>query len=219
MERAHLTADLSPENLRGVAVGVYKSTKHIGVLCRDSADNPLRFLHLAFHEDLRGEDDASKCFLWIEAKIEEEQAKVIAAQARLIYRTNELGGIPYGFSPYIGYFGARGEIRWSAPGNGLTCATFVLAVFDRGGVNLVLGETWPTDRQADKEFQREMVQEVKSRAHASESHLEGMKKDVGQVRFRVMEVAGAIAANAYPADFTTADRLGAQLRSMVEPSP
>src|SRR5439155_1594663 len=144
----------------------------------------------------------------------EEQAKVIAAQARLIYRKNGLQGVPYGFSPYVGYFGATGEIQWSAPGNGLTCATFVLAVFERGGVRLVLGETWPEDREQDKEFQREMVKKVQTQA--TESHVNSMRKDVGQVRFRVMEVAGAAAANEYPADFATADRLGMQLRSMME---
>ena len=162
MDRAHLAGDLSIENLRGVGVGIYQNSMHIGLLCKDVSGKALRFIHLAFHEDLREEDDTSKCFQWVEAKIEEEQADVVAAQARLIYRINGAGGIPYGFSPYGGYFGAKGEIRWSAPGNGLTCATFVLAVFDRGGIALVKGETWPSSRAGDKEFQRKMVDEIRS---------------------------------------------------------
>src|SRR2546421_12942333 len=105
MDRVHLAAELSPDSLRGVGVGVYQSTKHIGVLCRDSFDKRVLLLHLAFHEDLREEQDTTKCFLWIEAKVEEEQAKVIAAQARLIYRKNGLQGVPYGCSPYGVYFG------------------------------------------------------------------------------------------------------------------
>jgi hypothetical protein len=217
MDRAHLAADLSVESLKGAGVGIYKDGAHIGILCRDASGKPVRFIHLAFHEDLRSQDDISKCFLWVEAKLEDEQSAVVAAQARLIYRVHGSGGVPYGFSPYSGYFGAAGEIRWSAPGNGLTCATFVLAVFDRAGVRLVHGETWPLDREEDKKFQRQMVEETRNRARASESHLKGMKKDVGQVRFRVLEVAGAIAAESYPANFLSADSLGAQLRALLEP--
>ena len=219
MDRAHLAADLPAENLQGVGVGVYRSTKHVGVLCRDPSDRKLRFIHLGDHEELHSEDDPSKCALWIEAKLEGEQASVVAAQARHIYRKNGLGGIPYGFSPYAGYFGANGEIRWTAAGNGLTCATFVLAVFDRGGVRLVKGETWPTDRPEDKEFQRERIEHVRTKKKGTQAHLQGMKQDVGQVRFRVMEVAGATAADAYPVDFTTAEKLGKQLSDMLQPPP
>jgi hypothetical protein len=219
MDRAHLSADSQVENLQGVGVGIYKDATHIGLLCHDASGKVIRFLHLAFHEDLRESDDASKCILWVQAKLENEQAEVVAAQARLIYRVHGLGGIPYGFSPYGGYFGAKGEIRWSAVGNGLTCSTFVLAVFERGGIRLVRGETWPTGREDDKQFQRKMIEELRNQASASESHLKGMKKDVGQVRFRVLDVAGAVAADGYPADFETADRLGAELRAMMEPPP
>lgn len=218
MDRAHLTTQLPPTNLRIVGVGVYKDAKHIGMLCRDSADKRLRFIHLAFHEDLRLEDDATKCFLWIEATLEDESANVAAAQARRVYRRYSSGGVPYGFSPYTGYFGPQGEIRWTAPGNGLTCATFVLAVFDSAGVRLVTGDDWPTpdDRSEDKQFQKEMVELVRRRPSATAAHVKGMKADIGQIRFRVLEVAGAVAADAYPATFATAEALGAQLQQLIK---
>src|SRR5688572_2960672 len=111
MDRVHLAADFSPTNLRIVGVGVYEDAKHIGILCRDATDKRIRFIHLAFHEDLRQEDNVSKCFLWIEAKLEDERATLVAAQARRVYRRYAAGGVPYGFSPYTGYFGPKGEIR------------------------------------------------------------------------------------------------------------
>lgn len=217
MDRAHLTAQFPLSNLRIIGVGVYQNTKHIGMLCRDSADKRLRFIHLAFHEDLRLEDDATKCFLWVEAKLEDESANVAAAQARRVYRRYSAGGVPYGFSPYGGYFGPQGEIRWTAPGNGLTCATFVLAVFDAAGVRLVTGDDWPTpdDRPEDKQFQQEIVELVRERSTATASHVLGMVADIGQVRIRVLEVAGAVAADAYPANFVTAAALGVQLQKMI----
>jgi hypothetical protein len=217
MDRAYLSTELSPTNLRIVGVGVYGNAKHIGMLCRGPADKRLRFIHLAFHGDLRLEDDASKCFLWVEAKLEDEPASVAAAQARRVYRRYAAGGVPYGFSPYTGYFGPQGDIRWTAPGNGLTCATFVLAVFDSAGVRLVTGDDWPTpdDRPEDKQFQKEMVELVRTRSRATAAHIRGMRADVGQVRFRVLEVAGAVAADSYPATFATAEVLGAQLQRLV----
>jgi hypothetical protein len=216
MDRVHLAPQLSPESLRIVGIGIYKDAKHIGVLCRESFDKKLRFIHLAFHDDLRLDDDTAKCFLWVEAKLEDEAASVAAAQARRIYRRYQAGGIPYGFSPYTGYFGPQGEIRWTAPGNGLTCATFVLAVFDSAGVRLAKGETWPIDRPEDKQFQREMIKLVDQRSDASAAHLKGMKADVGQIRPRVLEVAGAVAADVYPADFASAQTLGQQLQEILE---
>jgi hypothetical protein len=215
MDRVHLADDLSPESLRIVGVGVYKDAKHIGILCREPTDKKLRFIHLAFHEDLRLQDDKARCFLWIEAKLEDEPAAVAAAQARRVYRRYGAGGIPYGFSPYTGYFGPQGEIQWTAPGNGLTCATFVLAVFDSAGVRLVNGETWPTDRPEDKQFQREMIDLVRQRFSASPAHLKGMKADIGQIRPRVLEVAGAVAADAYPVDFASAQSLDQRLREVI----
>lgn len=215
MDRAHLAAEHSPAELRIVGVGIYRSAAHIGVLCREPADKRLRFIHLAFHDDLRLEDDITKCFLWIEAKLEDEPAAVVAAQARRVYRRERRGGVPYGFSPYTGYFGPRGEIRWTAPGNGLTCATFVLAVFDAAGVRLAQGETWPSDRDEDKQFQREMVELVRTQSMATAAHLKGMKADIGQVRFRVLEVGGAVAADSYPVDFSTAQVLAQRLLEMI----
>jgi hypothetical protein len=177
----------------------------------------VRFLHLAQHKDLRESDNASKCVLWVEAKLEPEQADLVAAQARLIYKKNSLGGIPYGFSPYDGYFGAKGEIRWSTPGRGLTCSTFVLSAFDRAGVRLVKGETWPENRKEDIEFQTKMIENLRSKGKATASHLKGLEQDVGQVRYRPIEVAGALAASTYPCDFDTAELIGAKLIVKMNP--
>lgn len=212
----HLAIAHSAENVRIVGIGVYRDAKHIGVLCRDPPNKKLRFVHLAFHDRLVVEDDVTKCFLWVEVKLEDEAATVVAAQARRVYRRYQLRGVPYGFSPYTGYFGPQGEIRWTAPGNGLTCVTFVLAVFDSAGVRLAKGETWPTDREEDKKFQTEMVKRVRMRTSATAAHLKGMEADVGQVRFRVLEVAGAVAAEAYPVDFSTAEALGQKLRAIID---
>jgi hypothetical protein len=188
------------------------------MLCRDAVDKRLRFIHLAFHEDLRVENDTSKCFLWVEANLEDEPARVAAAQARRVYRRYAAGTVPYGFSPYTGYFGPQGEIRWTAPGSGLTCATFVLAVFDAAGVRLVTGDDWPKpdDRPEDKQFQEEIVELVRTQSSATAAHVTGMQADIGQVRFRVLEVAGAVAADAYPASFATAKTLGEQLQQMID---
>lgn len=216
MNRVHLASEFSTENLNIVGVGVYKDTKHIGILCRDSSDKKLRFIHLASHLNLKVDDDVTKCYLWIETKLDEEPAAVAAAQARRVFRKYQLGGIPYGFSPYTGYFGAKGEIRWTAPGNGLSCATFVLAVFDSAGVRLVKGETWPINREDDKTFQSLMIQTIRISGNATTAHIKGMKDDIGQVRFRVLEVAGAVAAEVYPAEFSVAEANGYALQLMID---
>jgi hypothetical protein len=84
---------------------------------------------------------------------------------------------------------------------------------------LVKGETWPDNRSEDKQFQRDMIDKVRAETQASAAHLKGMKDDVGQVRFRPVEVAGAVAADGYPADFEIASDRGERLRKMTEPPP
>lgn len=59
---------------------------------------------------------------------------------------------------------------------------------------------------------------VNNRSGATEAHINGLKADIGQVRFRVLEVAGAVAADAYPANFETADMLGEKLKEMIGPA-
>jgi hypothetical protein len=69
-------------------------------------------------------------------------------------------------------------------------------------------------RQA--KFQKEMIELVRQRAVAGAAHIQGMTADIGQVRFRVLEVAGAVAAEVYPADFPTAVAIGQTLQGLID---
>jgi hypothetical protein len=147
-----------------------------------------------------------------------ERANQVVAMARLVFRANSLESIPYGFSPYSGYFNPKGEIGPKAAGWGLTCATFILAVFDLAGVQLVRGQSWP-EREEDREWQRRMITQLALRQTASPtppSHVKEMRRDVGEKRFRPLEVAGAAAANTYPVEFPAANAAAIPLRTVLD---
>jgi hypothetical protein len=135
----------------------------------------------------------------------------VADICRLVWRANQKQGIPYGFSPPTDCLDAdTGEFLIGTTRHGLTCASFVLAVFHRAGLPLVVYENWPTSRPGDREWQAKIMR-VLERTGADRAHVDAVRNEVGSVRFRPEEVAAAATASPLPADFKTASERGQQV--------
>jgi hypothetical protein len=89
---------------------------------------------------------------------------------------------------------------------GLTCATFILAVFNSVGVKLVDEEGWPIRQDEDRRF-LEVV-----RNFATSEHLALLEQEIneGCKRIQPQEVLGACAC-ALPATFDASCEAGAQI--------
>lgn len=212
MNRVHLVTDKPLEDIERVAVGVYFNGSHVGVLHRASKQESLQVLHLCTHKECVNEDVGSGAMLWVQPLLELESANQVVARARQVYRASCGGAIPYGFSDFAGFFNAKGEIEGSEAGKGLTCATFVLAVFHLAGVMLVRPETWP-EREEDKEWQQTVIDTL---AVASSNHLNALRANIGAKRFRPLEVAGSAAAEEYPVEFAKAEELAREVKAVLD---
>jgi len=85
---------------------------------------------------------------------------------------------PYALNFNGASFDAAGCLQLGPDGRGLTCATFVLAIFKSVGIELVDMEGWPVRQAEDEAF-------LASITWAKADHLRVLKEEVAQGAHRV----------------------------------
>jgi len=203
MDRVFSQQERPLSEMRWAAVAikaVNPNQRHIGILHRDPSSGVL-LLDLAWHHQLRNAPPSSK-YVWIAPDIPAPRLRQVAARCRQVVRANP-GAIPYGFSPPNDCFDEQtGKFLLGPTRHGLTCATFVLAVFQLVGLKLIRFESWPTERPSDCEWQQAVISALESsNPPASPEHVQAIKNEVGNVRFRPEEVAAAATVSPLPAEF------------------
>ena len=136
----------------------------------------------------------------------------IVAQCKRTADADVLGGLPYGF----GYQPTRvtrdpdtDKLVLHGP-SGLTCATFVLAIFDLADVQLADLTTWK-DRDGDDAWKDRVIAHLTARRTAEE--LEAIKRDKAHVRVRPEDTAGSATVVPLPAAFDDAVQRGVEIMS------
>jgi hypothetical protein len=174
---------ISPQTISGVGIAVHSVGLHIGVLYRVTENATIKLLHLAWHNKLCSDDltPAYKC--WIRPMIDDDRAMAIAAFCRRIWNQNERNQIPYGFSSPNRFFDTSGNAIKGPAKVGLTCASFVLAVFEGAGVVLADLDTWPNPTAEDIERQRELLNNLSRDPDVSREHLSAAEAEVGNTRY------------------------------------
>ena len=189
-----------------VAIAVVREgQQHLGILHKQESLDEVKLAHLAWHNRLK-ESEPNDCYLWVELPIPAKRARQVAARCREVLRANERGGIPYAFSaPNDCFDEETGRFLLGPSHAGLTCATFVLAIFDYARVPLCIYGSWP-NRSGDAEWQRSIIEQLKQ-DDASPEHIAAIEKEVGALRYRPEDVAGCAASDAIPCSFEIAEPL------------
>lgn len=180
---------------------------HVGILHRDESNGSVNFLHLWWRNQLRNEQPRAS-YGWATPNILKRRARQIAAFCRRVFRLNSSPnpGIPYGFSPPGGALDPNGRFQAGEKHKGLTCASFVLAVFDRMHSPLLDCETWPSSSLEDKEWQRRQLEELGTEDIPVEE-LEAIKSELGETRYHPEQVAAAATSELIPLNFKEAEAL------------
>jgi hypothetical protein len=133
---------------------------HVGIGHR-TPGGPLRILHLAWDCDMR--DDPDPCPdvfcspFYIRLDIDPEDEDVLAGLCRRISSVTSKRGITFSIGTFPAadsFFDYTGLYRSSHPLIGLSCASFVIKVFDAADLKLVQLEGWPLRPQRDEPAQR-----------------------------------------------------------------
>lgn len=166
------------------AVVLSPSGEHVGVLWRGD-DGALHRLHLAFDHDLRNDapsDDADAA----PSPLEPERLAQVAQMCRRVWKRHQTRGLRYGFRYDRSRFEASGELRLGADEHGLTCATFVLALYRSVGVELLRLDEWPV--RADDTTRWDALLAVLEAANVDAAHIKALRGQTNARRYRPDEV-------------------------------
>ena len=169
---------------------------HAGVLYRDG--DKAAVLHLGWQDYLSRDWEWTR--MWAAPDVEPERLVSVAGLCRRIWRTYERSRTsPYAIRFAGTSFSADGQLVLGEGARGLTCATFLLAVFKAVGIELVDEADWPVREEADRAF----LDTISNFATAE--HLALLRAEVaeGCARIHPDEVLGACACP-LPARFAPA---------------
>jgi hypothetical protein len=167
------------------------------------------------HERLTVDDRSSHSeWAYVLPAVDPIELEVLAAFCSV--RAALAPNVTYGFRFDESKFEQEGNLLLGPGEVGLTCATFIVAMFEHAQIPLLVRDSWRT-RQADLEAQAELVRLMREHRLAPAQHLEALEREVGCMRFRAEEVAAASATSARPVRFARAEASGAQvLRDFLE---
>lgn len=214
--RLHSNQQRPFAEIRHVAVAIAVARvgqQHTGILHKEEVLDEVRLAHLAWHNQLKN-SQPKDAYLWIDPQIPTRRARQAAARCRQILRANNRG-IPYAFSPPNDSFDHQtGSFLFGPTRAGLTCASFVLAVFDSAGIRLADYATWPQQRAGDVEWQQFIIEQLEE-DEAEADHIAFVRSEVGAVRYRPEDVAGCAAAEQLPCPFSIAEPLSQEILTQL----
>lgn len=206
--------DHPPSNVNtlGIMIGPGAFGSHVGILFVDSDDKPI-FLHLASHKKLKAdnvETNPYAGFVWIQSNFHPTLRKVMAGVCQHCRDTNP--EISYSLMYTGEYFvDSEGfEIKCDAPGDGLSCATFVLEIFRKRAFEVLKLEEWPLFK--DSELLDRLGKYLEEHTTASAEHIQAIKNSVGTFpRLEPQHVAAGatLADNRMPIGYRAAKIFGA----------
>jgi hypothetical protein len=192
--------------------------RHIGILYRiDESEDSV--LHLAWHCRLQNETTVPSYFpVCVRPRCKNVRLRQAAGYCRRVFKANESTGIPYAFSPPVDSLDPQTGVFLAGPTRlGLTCASFVLAIFASVGLDLIEYASWSTDRQDDREWQEAIIEKL-VKSGADLAHIEHLRAEKGAARFRPEEVAAGTALAPPPAFFDAAAPLGEEIVEFIRQS-
>ncbi len=207
LRRQHV-APFVADDMVAVAVS-HMDHWHAGLLYADSK-GVAHLLHLAFHHRLINDQDFDT-YAFVVPPLDPEARANVSAMCERIWRRNRTRGLPYGFRFDATRFDGSGEMRLGSDEVGLTCATLPLAVFASVGRPLVDMRTWE-GRADDREAQAALLELLRRHCRDAGDHLATVANQVGCVRVRPQEAAGACSTERLPCVFSVACAAGEAIR-------
>lgn len=181
-------------------------------ICYKDGNGDAWLMHLAWHYRLHS-DYFPLHYQWSEVKRHKSILKHLAVICELIRTQND--PMPYGFDRTgIKFDPNTGKATIPSGGKGLTCATFIITVFETQLLTLLKEEEWPSD--ANVEWQNAMLAELELTSDVDEAYVKAVSEHVGHVRrFSPEEVVGSAAEAAWPVGYQRATKAAQKILSKL----
>lgn len=130
--------------------------RHTGFVVKDFFDDSYLFHLVEGNRYIKEPLSYKYCYLIVPA-LEPEVANAIISILVTVLQATE-GNIPYSivWDEVGDYFGEDGKLIRKGTLDGFTCATFVLEILRRQGLNLVQRKTWPIPEE-DQDWQKDIL--------------------------------------------------------------
>ena len=192
----------SDQNINELAFAIREEKSnqyHTGILYKVGS-NPTRISHLLWHLIFR-DARAGGRFCWVDVQLPALSKFSVISNCLRIANANQNGQIPYSifyarkkyFDPSSGVYNNR------VIGFGLTCSTFILAVFEIMEIRLIKEETWKW-RWRDLWWQAKMIFSM-YRKGADKKHLWELVRQIGCLRYKPEEVVASGPVTKKPVSF------------------
>jgi len=136
----------------------------------------------------RAEARPSESVYWVAPDLAQEEQRILAAKVDAWLDEND-GRIPYSVAHPGGVIFRDDVWVGNEPGQGLTCATFIVALFDELGIPFIDVDTWK-NRTGDAEWAARILEML--RPLMSPEHVAAQENRLGQaVRVRPSDVTAA----------------------------
>lgn len=166
---------------------------HTGLVYRRNSGD-ISLIHLGWHNFLKNEAPDPSYF-WIPTVLGDLNQLQVAVFLDMLWAKNNDGKIPYSITcgHSLRCFDTQGNRTPMRLGEGHTCASFVLAVFDSLSLPLIIPETWPAGRPGDREWANIILDKLRDpRYPVPKDHIDAQEAAIDNiVRFRPEEVAAA----------------------------
>jgi hypothetical protein len=220
--QAHRLVDFSQNNHKlGIALGFSDEDQlHCGIIYR--RDDDLYILHLKWHNLLSKDNDLLPFTRYVYLKIDslpDDRIESICAMCEVIYSRHNQRKIAYGikYNYDTNFHDGLVNINHNVS-SGLTCATFILAVFNSLEIRLLNIETWKP-RRSDLLWHQKIIdalQESSRRGYVSAEHLRLVTNERGCARYRPEEVAAGVSKADFFADFRHSRLVGYYLVKRIK---
>jgi len=202
------------DNITGVAVAIRRQPEghtHTGVIFREKSQ--LSLVHLQWDLDLSFEV-FDGTYSWVIPELLAEEINDIRALCRKIGEFRPAIHYGFRFDPEATLDKDTALLISDKAPYGLTCSSFVIAIFKSAEVPLVQADTW-TEREDDARWYSKLLRAM-GRTGVDPEHIKKVENDVKVVRIRPEETAGACLEKAYPVDFNTTQRNATALMKEID---
>lgn len=195
--------------------------KHVGLVYR-AHNSKIMLLHLGWHHTLRHDEWDGK-YHWLELSgLDRELQETFADWAVMVANASPGTPIPYSviFRPERN-FDQNGHFINLNDGSGLTCATFLLALFNDYDLPLIDISDWPESRKGDLTWLRRILNAlrnsvVRSNKMPAWEWLEQARHRHQLKRFRPEEVfATAALFSGEPLSFSVVESAGSKVNATI----
>ncbi len=194
-----------------VGIAVTKTTHgnmHTGITYQWRGENYL--YHQAFHIDTRlerfdaGVAELGGATLVVALPLRPERLKAVAGFLDHLGKINYQHPYTLKYDPKATIDRELGKLV-SKDGKGLSCVTFVLAIFQTFKIRLIDASTWPQNRPEDLKAQQNLIEWLIKNNKATPEHIKDVREESGCLRVRPEEACGAGCHKLMPVKFMYAE--------------